>query len=275
MRDKLHTENLFGELSRIIHSVFRELDTSAFSSAPGMNLSLDHEYLAVGFLNETACRGFRLIDRKRGVTFGDWHSVTSEDLFGLIFVYLHGEFPCREPGTYHVTRVFGNQGYEKTTYPSRKRSNGTRLLRSSPQRSPRGRRQDRQSTQHQVIEPRQKVIRTQFETPHIVVGYPCSTQRMAVFDAFQGSTDGLSDHKYAQLPWILPNGWIVFEAHDSQRLHVNTGFFEGHPTREPQRILPRRPTTRGNVVPSPAIRPGFLHDKYTPLPIETKRQRDQ
>jgi hypothetical protein len=90
MGDQCHAEDCRSELVDFVER-FGDFDTAALAAAAGMDLGLDHPYLAA----ELACRRIRVGHGEARDSAGCRDAVFAEYLFSLIFVNIHANLASR------------------------------------------------------------------------------------------------------------------------------------------------------------------------------------
>ena len=86
--DQRHAQHALGFLLHIVDGL-DHLDAAALAAAAGMDLRLHHPDRAAQFLG----RRHRFLDREGGLAARHRHAEAAQDLFGLIFVDVHGKTP--------------------------------------------------------------------------------------------------------------------------------------------------------------------------------------
>ena len=88
-----HAKDALGFFLHILDG-FDHLDAAALAAAAGMDLGFHHPDRAAQF---QGC-GHGFLDREGGFAAWDRNTESAQDLFGLIFVYIHGVGPEKRGG---------------------------------------------------------------------------------------------------------------------------------------------------------------------------------
>ena len=140
------------------------------------------------------------------------------------------------------------------------------------QRPPIGRRKNRLIARHQVVQPRQEVVRAQLESAHLVMRDPNRTHRITILRALGKTVDRRRDHEDPKLPRVLSDRWVVLDTSDPNGVDVHPGLLGGHPPCDMQRVFPGRTSSRWNVISTTTIRFRFLHQQDSIVRIDTEGQ---